>query len=81
MAETLLFSENFESYNVPVIYGTGKLYGTGYSYGGTTVSDWPRPAFSVLDDYGTEDFEDPMYNPPVWSDSLDFSEDFEGLWV
>jgi hypothetical protein len=81
MAETLLFSENFESYTIPVIYGTSKLYGTGYLYGGSVVSDWLRPAWSVLANYVNEDFEDSMYDPPVWSQSLDFSEDFEGLWV
>jgi hypothetical protein len=78
-SETLIFTENFDEYNVPVIYGDGKLYGAGWKYGGEMAHDWLRPNLGELTTYITEDFEHGSWRPRDWSEDTTYiTEDFEG---
>jgi hypothetical protein len=82
-SETIVFTEDFEEYNIPVIYGTGKLYGDGNLYGGTVVFDWLRPVTGEITTYITEDFEHGSWRPRSWTEDTTYiTENFENIdWL
>jgi len=77
MAETILLTEDFEEYIVPVIYGTGKLYGAGWLYGGALNQDWLRTVHIELSELVAEDFENGSWFPPAFAENSILADDFE----